>query len=345
MAWAAQGRGLWRQCATSPSISPSPSPSSASASACAREHGMQGITHIVCGLACAACACYTAAAAGCVRPSVRRVHVLHTHGAATCVRAPVPSRAACASRLTGLAAAGTQGPRDCEQHARGPPAARPRRPQVRPLQALAARPSRAAPQQNRRAASPALQQPMRWGRARRASRRSQDRKGGCSCGTPRTSLHSSVGGLSSWARAWAGSRPQPHLAVARGQGMSGATRGTRRTRAPIFAGSLWAAGAAGLQHHSAPVFVLHQRARRSYPEPAKILDRLRRTPPVAPVMLSHSEQPCTDCAARTTAISSDRPTHAKKLEKFGCFSTAFTRKLTKKCLDPILVILLGQGDR
>ena len=78
MAWAAQGRGLWRQCATSPSISPSPSPSSASASACAREHGMQGITHIVCGLACAVCAvcaCYTAAAGAAKRaPRARATH-------------------------------------------------------------------------------------------------------------------------------------------------------------------------------------------------------------------------------------------------------------------------------
>ena len=44
-------------------------------------------------------------------------------------------------------------------------------------------------------------------------------------------------------------RPRLHLEGARGQGRSGATKGRRRTRVPIFAPSTRGAGAAHLHHH------------------------------------------------------------------------------------------------
>ena len=58
-----------------------------------------------------------------------------------------------------------------------------------------------------------------------------------------------------------------------------------------------------LQHHSAPVLVLLQLARRSYLESAKPPERLRRTPMVWPVLSSRSEQPCTDAMSHTRLIA------------------------------------------
>ena len=79
-----------------------------------------------------------------------------------------------------------------------------------------------------------------------------------------------------------------------------------------------------LQHHSAPVLVLLQLARRSYLERGKPAERLRCTPLVAPVVPSRLEQPCTDPTPHTGRIASQcRKSFANKFHVL-CFCRFLT---------------------
>ena len=92
----------------------------------------------------------------------------------------------------------------------------------------------------------------------------------------------------------------------------------------IFAPSLRGARAAHLQHHPAPVLVLHQRARRSYLASAKFLERLRSTPLVWPVLSSRSEQPCTDAISHTRLIAAQSRTSFATKFHVSCFCRFLT---------------------